>query len=271
MRACYRIAFSTVRRPNTGRGPRDPRPSTGSSSAPLGVGDIGWIGHEQLRRPANPELQLQLSTGPNGSSWGIKEVTTAQKMHPLPTRAAMARAILPATAAAAAGPPELFVRRNQIRAARGPRTRWPLATALAAKHRQRRSPDPGGRPSRTPVIANRLPHQTGIPNGDQYRPWLGGPRRETAPTPLPSGNRGQLIDMAPTAVCAGWPKAGCRQRNVKPPHVPPHDDGVLIGDGGRGCRTELHGSAWDDPVLLLTGDLGDAVEVGVVVQHGQAG
>ncbi len=51
----------------------------------------------------------------------------------------------------------------------------------------------------------------------------------------------------------------------------PTNDGVSSANGGPGRPTGLHASAWHDPVLFLTRDLGDALEIGVVVQHGEAG
>ncbi len=42
-------------------------------------------------------------------------------------------------------------------------------------------------------------------------------------------------------------------------------------NGGQERPLGLHASAGDDPVVRLAGDLGDALEVGVVVQHGQVG
>ena len=51
----------------------------------------------------------------------------------------------------------------------------------------------------------------------------------------------------------------------------PNDGGVFIGQRRQACPLGLHAAARHDPVVRLAGDLGDAFEVGVVVQHGQVG
>ena len=53
--------------------------------------------------------------------------------------------------------------------------------------------------------------------------------------------------------------------------VGPNDGGVFKGEWRQACPLGLHASARHDPIVRLAGDLGDAFEVGVVVQHGQVG
>jgi hypothetical protein len=113
----------------------------------------------------------------------------------------------------------------------------------------------------TAAVSIAQPHRLplGLSEPTDARTWLldgplvafagGDPGRRHQPTPGPVG----ATTQAPRSPLAPKLQASRHRRSTV------------------GGRTGLHGSPWDDPVVCLTGDIGDAFEVGLVMQHGESG
>jgi hypothetical protein len=126
-------------------------------------------------------------------------------------------------------------------------------------------------PQKTPLTrhhADRSLQTVPARSGRSRREWHPFGTQNLAARGFVFGLRWRLSGPAPQA--AAGPRGGRSTQAPSSPlastlHASRHRRSTVGG------RTGLHGPPWDDPVVCLTGEIGDAFEVGVVMQHGESG